>query len=91
MLMGTDEFPDKEFSRNCYTHAIEKLVVLANLDAPRKIATDADPELLANWAFARDWSEEKRYHRIAKTEAEALYAAIADDEHGVLPWIKKRW
>ena len=29
MLMATDAFPDKEFSKNCYTHAIEKLVVLA--------------------------------------------------------------
>lgn len=23
MMMETDEFPDREFSRNCYTHAIE--------------------------------------------------------------------
>lgn len=91
MLRETDAFPDKEFSRSCYTHAIEKLVALAKLDGPRKIATDADSELLANWAIARDWSEEKRYHRIDETEAKALYAAIANDEHGVLPWIKTRW
>jgi HEPN domain-containing protein len=91
MLMNRDAFPDKEFSRNCYTHAIEKLVGLANLDDPRRIDTDADPDLLANWALARDWSEEKRYHRIEKTEAEALFTAVADDKHGVFPWIKTRW
>lgn len=39
-LMATDAFPDKEFSRNCYTHAIEKLVVLAKLDGARKAAMD---------------------------------------------------
>jgi HEPN domain-containing protein len=91
MLMGTDAFPDKEFSKNCYTHAIEKLVVLAKLDGPRKIATDVDPELLTNWSTVRDWSEEMRYHRIDESEARELYTAIADAAHGVLPWIKTQW
>jgi hypothetical protein len=90
-LMATDAFPDKEFSRNCYTHAVEKLVVLAKLDSARKTAMDADPDLLANWAVARDWSEEKRYHQIDRTEAETLYTAIANLSHGVLPWIKTQW
>jgi hypothetical protein len=90
-LMATDAFPDKEFSKNCYTHAIEKLVVLAKLDSARKTATDADSDLLTNWVLARDWSEEKRYHRIDKAEAEALYAAISDGAHGVFPWIKTQW
>jgi HEPN domain-containing protein len=90
-LMATDAFPDKEFSKNCYTHAVEKLVGLAKLDGARKVATDADPDLLTNWVVTRDWSEEKRYHRVAKDEAEALYAAIADAAHGVFPWIKTQW
>jgi hypothetical protein len=57
----------------------------------RRRRRNADPDLLNNWRFAKDWSEEKRYHRIDKTEAEALYAAIADAAHGVLPWIKAQW
>src|SRR6266705_7021678 len=48
-LMATDAFPDKEFSKNCYTHSIEKLVALATLESSRKTATDADPDLLNNW------------------------------------------
>lgn len=90
-LMTTDAFPDKEFSKNCYTHAVEKLVVLAKLDGAPKAVTAADPNLLANWAVVKDWSEEKRYHRIDKAEAEALYSAIADPTHGVFPWIKTHW
>jgi HEPN domain-containing protein len=90
-LLATDAFPDREFSKNCYTHAIETLVRLAKLSDVRKSAMDADPDLLTNWAMAKDWSEEKRYHRIDKTEAESLYAAIADSLHGVLPWIKTQW
>lgn len=69
-LLATDAFPDKEFSKNCYTHAVEKLVGLAKLEGSRKAAMNADPDLLTNWALVRDWSEEKRYHRIDKTESE---------------------
>ena len=90
-MMTTDAFPDKEFSKNCYTHSIEKLVALAKSEGVRKTATNADTELLTNWALARDWSEEKRYHRIEKAEAEALYSAVADAAHGVFPWIKAQW
>lgn len=41
------------------------------------------------WELTRDWSEDKRYHRIDK--AEALRAAVADAAHGVFPWIKAQW
>ena len=90
-LMATDAFPDREFSKNCYTHVIEALVKLAKLDEAFKLATGTDPDLRKHWEIVKDWSEQKRYHRIDKTEAEALYAAIADDTHGVLPWIKTQW
>ena len=90
-LMSNDAFPDKEFSRNCYTHDIEKLARLANVLDELKIAMDAEPELLANWVLARDWSEELRYHRVSRAEAEQLYSAISDPAHGVLPWIRIRW
>ena len=80
--MATDAFPDKDFSKNCYTHSVERLVGLAKLENARKTARDADPDLKANWAAARDWSEEKRYHLIEKPEAEALYTAIADVHMG---------
>ncbi len=91
MVMATDAFPDKEFSKNCYTHDIDTLVGLAKLDAVLKLATDAEPVVKSKWATVRDWSEKKRYHRIDKAEAEALYTAIAEDTHGVLPWIKTYW
>lgn len=90
-LLVTDAFPAIDFSKKCYTHAVGSLVGLASLDESLRIATSSDPDLLANWALTRDWTEQKRYHRIDQTEAEALYAAIADAAHGVLPWIKTQW
>ena len=89
--MATDAFPDKEFSKNCYTHVIEKLVVLAKLDDALKTAMDADPDLRANWGVAPGWSEEKRYHRIDKAEAKRSTPPSPTAAHGVLPWIKTQW
>lgn len=90
-LMATDAFPVKDFSKDCYTHVIEKLVVLAKLVDLRKIATAADPGLSMNWIVVKDWSEEKRYHFIDQSEAEELFNAINDGGHGVLQWIKTYW
>jgi HEPN domain-containing protein len=33
LLLTRDDFPEKEFSRNCYTHDLEKLVGLAGLES----------------------------------------------------------
>ena len=89
-LMATDAFPDREFSRNCYTHSLEKLVGLAGLNEPRGAAVGADPALQDNWVIVKDWSEESRYHRIDRDEAELLYAAVTDDAHGVCSHGSKR-
>ncbi len=59
-LMATDAFPGKEFSKNCYTQDIEKLVGLARLQDQLKIAADADSDLKMNWTIARNRSEETR-------------------------------
>ena len=89
--MATDAFPEKRFSEKCYTHDIATLVELAGLDDARKNAMDADAELKDNWDVARDWSEQKRYHRILQGEAEVFYKAVADDVRGILSWIKLHW
>jgi HEPN domain-containing protein len=90
-LMRTDAFPVRDFSKDCYTHDLERLVGIARLDGARKIATKADSQLEASWTLVRDWSEEKRYHLINQAEAEAFFNAVADSAHGVFSWIKTQW
>jgi HEPN domain len=90
-LLNTDAFPEQEFSKKCYTHAVETLVWLANLEDARRADMSVDSNLEANWALAATWSEQKRHHRIDRNEAEALFEAIADPLHGVLPWTKMHW
>ncbi len=82
--MNTDAFPpDRKFSERCYTHEIETLVKLARLSDSLKVAINLDSTLGQYWLIVKDWSEEKRYHRMNQGEAEALYNAVADIGHGV--------
>ena len=90
-LMTTDEFPEKKFSEQCWTHSLTQLLSLAGLKADLDAALKADPELLTKWNNVKDWTESSRYARKTKAKAEELYEAITDKKHGVLLWIKVRW
>ncbi|HEV8058243.1 MAG TPA: HEPN domain-containing protein [Gemmataceae bacterium] len=89
--MATDAFPAKDFTKDCYTHDLGRLVELANLDGARQIATKADAQLESNWPLTENWSEVKRYHQINQAETEEFFNAVADGVHGVFSWIKTQW
>lgn len=90
-LTKADDFPDKAFADKCWTHDLERLVVLAGLKDERDGATRADPVLEGNWGTVKDWNESSRYARSTKTDAQDMLDAINDNRHGVLPWIKSHW
>jgi HEPN domain-containing protein len=90
-LMHTDQFPEKRYSEQCWTHSLKQLLELAGLKDDFASAGLADPDLLANWDIVKDWSESSRYVRTTKVKAEQLYDAVTEKRHGVLPWIKERW
>lgn len=90
-LMRTDQFPEKRFSEQCWTHSLKQLLELAGLKSDLDAAAQADPDLRDNWDLVKDWTESSRYERRTKADAEELCDAIADKKHGVLAWIKERW
>lgn len=90
-LRVTDDFPEKKFSEQCWTHNLAQLFAVAGLKGEFDATLSADPELLANWEVVRNWSEASRYAHTTRAKAEELYDAIADKKHGVLPWIKPHW
>jgi AbiV family abortive infection protein len=90
-LMGRDAFPSKDLSKNCYTHSVQDLIKVADLEVTLTRARSLDVDLEANWSTVKDWSEQKRYHLIEQSDAESLYNAISDAKSGVLPWIKTHW
>jgi HEPN domain-containing protein len=90
-LLRTDLFPERKYSEQCWTHDLERLVVLAGLGTALGAATTADAELDKYWTIVKDWDESSRYARTTRTKAVILYKAITDKKHGVLSWIKCHW
>lgn len=91
-LMGRDEFPDKDFSRSCWTHDLKRLLELAGL---KDDMDAAPPDVNANWDTVTGWVETVRYGlegpSDAQKKAEDLFEAITEPMHGVLSWIQRRW
>ncbi|MFO0809112.1 MAG: hypothetical protein U0746_10845 [Gemmataceae bacterium] len=85
------DYPDKAFATKCFTHDLLVLVKLANLEADYSSDIQSDAALNLNWQVVKDWSEQSRYQRKTLVQAQDLYNAITDADHGVLPWIKTRW
>jgi HEPN domain-containing protein len=83
--------PDRRSVERCYTHDIDMLVDAARLTDERKNAISVDRALEQNWLKVKDWSESSRYMRIDGAAAQALFEAIIEPVHGVLPWLKQRW
>jgi HEPN domain-containing protein len=90
-LMKAEEFPDKSFAEKCWTHDLDRLVILAGLRDQRDTDSKADIQFRENWATVNDWDESSRYARTIKKDAQELVDAIIDTRHGVLPWIKLHW
>ena len=81
--------PNVNYVRSLYTHKLEELLQLADLD--KQLANDMKTNigLATNWGVVKSWSEESRY-RISGFNGKDLYTAVAGPDGGLL-WIKQRW
>ena len=84
-------FEDKKFSEKCWTHDLNELITLAELEANRKAEASAKPQFGVYWTLVAKWSEKARYERKSQADAEALYQAITDTIDGILQWIQQHW
>jgi hypothetical protein len=84
-------FQDRTFSEKCWTHDLEELLKLANLEPTLDADTAANAALSANWGAAKDWTETSRYEQRTQPEAQALFDAIDSQPDGVLQWIRNHW
>jgi hypothetical protein len=83
--------PDRRVIDRVYSHDLDGLLVAARLDGRLEADASADPILAANWSTAKDWSEQSRYTKQTREQAESLYNAITDSGHGVLAWLHGHW
>ena len=59
--------------------------------ADLRAALRSDAALMVNWAIVKDWTEQSRFERKTRADAQALFDAITDPAHGVLQWITSHW
>jgi HEPN domain-containing protein len=86
------EFPrSARFSRDVFTHDLKELVKHADLgDLLAEKIADSE-HFKRNCEAVAKWTEESRYLRTSREDAEALFSAITDEIDGVLAWIRQRW
>lgn len=88
-------FEEKWEAKSCLTHDFGRLVHLAGLtielNAAQEASAAAGREFAGNWTTAKQWTVASRYEARTEVEAKTLYAAIADEPHGVLRWIRTYW
>ena len=84
-------FEDRKFSDRCWTHSIDELVKLADVDVARQTDNAINPALKGNWLVVCAWNEQARYRTTLQGEAEKLFKAVTDPTNGVMSWIRVRW
>jgi HEPN domain-containing protein len=86
------EFPrTARFSRDVFTHDLKELVKHADLNGSLAEAVKSSEQFERNWETVAKWTEESRYQRTSREDAEALLGARTEEVDGVMTWIRQRW
>ena len=83
--------PEPRTVNEMYSHDIEKLIKLADLEVHLKAEIKTNSAFAGNLGTVKEWSERSRYQLYNLKEAQDLITAISDAENGVLPWIQQYW
>jgi hypothetical protein len=80
---------------DCRVHEFLKLIQIAgmkdDLNNKVKASAAAGDDFVTNWNTVIEWKVTSRYEPKTENDAKKLYAAITDDTHGVLKWIRSYW
>jgi hypothetical protein len=85
------QMPDKIVVAKCHTHDLDALANLSNLDGSIQAAGQVDPAFAVNWNVVKVWRETSRYETRTQTQAQEMFHAVTNRNHGVLPWLKRHW
>lgn len=81
--------PDAKYAYKVYTHNLEELLKLAQLEAHLAKDITSNPQLATNWGIVKGWSTDSRYETSGLNGRDMVAAVNAAD--GVLQWIKRYW
>jgi hypothetical protein len=86
------EVPDKTVVNDFYTHRLDRLLGISDIQTELEARIRSDIAFRANWHTVRDWNETTRYDlSTTETQARNLLNAISETNNGVQPWLKAWW
>ena len=85
------EFPDQSFAMRCYTHDLNDLMKLADLELLRVVLARQNPDFELNWTTVKDWTETSRYTLVKRGKADELIKSIIEPDNGILQWLQQYW
>ena len=84
------DFPnDAKYANKVYSHNLEELLKLAQLEAHLDRDMKARPQLAINWGVVKAWNVDSRYE-LSGLSGKDMVAAV-NSLDGVLQWIKLYW
>jgi hypothetical protein len=82
--------PDRRRVESTYTHSLPRLIDLAGLKPALDIQA-RDKRFLEHWEILKEWNENSQYQVWLQSEAKAMIEALADEDNGILKWIRLHW
>lgn len=84
------DFPaDAKYANEVYTHNLERLLKVAQLDVHLDRDMRAKPQLAIHWGVVKEWTIDSRYE-VSGLNGKDMVAAVNTSD-GVLQWIKLYW
>ncbi|HUX67063.1 MAG TPA: hypothetical protein VMV31_06215 [Terriglobales bacterium] len=84
-------FYDKQYAQKVFTHNLEELLKLADLDRLLQADAKAQPSLAGKWNVLKSWNVESRY-QLGGLQGRAMVEAVGNAGGlGLMTWIAQRW
>ena len=84
------DFPtDAKYANEVYTHNLERLLKVAQLDGHLERDMKTKDQLAINWGIVKQWTIESRYEASGLNGRDMVTAVNSAD--GVLRWIRLYW
>jgi hypothetical protein len=83
-------WPVANVTTEVFTHNLDKLLQIADLDKQMREDSKMNKSLGINWITIRTWGTHLRYIRLPRHEASDMVDAVAEQPDGVAAWLGLR-
>lgn len=72
-------------------HSLSRIAIHAGLQLCLEAETKKRRSFSINWKVVCDWDSNARYRQVSKRDASDMFLAVANPQHGVMPWLRGRY